>query len=206
MPSTILPKKTEHCLEVLKPSGLLADFYLAGGTGLALQLHHRLSQDLDFFSQEKIDTQRLLQKLKDLGPVYVEQVSEGTLNVRFETTNLSFLEYHYPLLFSLKNFQGLKLADPRDIGCMKISAIANRGKKKDFIDLYFLLKEIISLDALLKLFHQKYRMVDYSQIHLLKSLVYFQDAEKDPMPKMIKQVNWDEIKRFLIKVVKEAIK
>jgi len=203
MSQEILSKKTKTNLETLKEENALRDFYLAGGTGLALQLKHRLSLDLDFFTKKEIDTKILIQKIKKLGRFSIEKEDEDSLIGRFKGTRISFLKYDYPCLFSFKDFQGIKVADSRDIGCMKISAIASRGSKKDFIDLFFICQKIISLEKLLKLFAKKYKSVNYNIMHILKSLVYFEDAEKDPMPKMIIPISWKEIKEFFKKEVKE---
>ena len=196
MPQEILSKKTKNNLVRLKKAKILRNFYLAGGTGLALQLGHRISLDLDFFTKEDIDTKILIQKIKNLGKFSVEKEAEDTLIGIFEGTRMTFLKYDYPLLFPLKEIEKIKVADARDIGCMKISAISSRGMKKDFIDLYFLCQKMISLGELLKLFKKKYKSIDYNLMHILKSLVYFEDAEKDPLPKMILPVSWEEVKKF----------
>jgi predicted nucleotidyltransferase component of viral defense system len=203
MPQEILSRKTKNNLATLKLANILSNFYLAGGTGLALKLRHRISLDLDFFTKEDIDTEILIQKIKNLGKFSVEKESESTLIGNFEGTRITFLKYDYPLLFPLKEFEGIKVADERDIGCMKISAISSRGTKKDFIDLYFLCQKIISLKELLKLFKKKYKSVDYNLMHILKSLVYFEDAEKDPLPKMILPISWEEVKKFFKAEIKK---
>ncbi len=203
MPQEILPTKTKSSLALLKQAGILENFYLAGGTGLALQLNHRSSFDLDFFTKKDIDTKILIQKIKILGKFSIEKESENTLIGVFEGVRVTFLKYDFPLLFPLKKHLGIKVADGRDIGCMKISAISSRGAKKDFIDLYFICQKMLPLKRLLKLFERKYKSVNYNMVHILKSLSYFEDAEKDPMPKMIIIVSWKEIKNFFQKEIKE---
>ena len=89
---------------------------------------------------------------------------------------------------------------------MKISAISSRGSKKDFIDLFFVCQQGISLEEMLKLFERKYKDIDYNMVHILKSLLYFEDAEKEPMPKMIIPTKWEEVKNFFKKNIKENIK
>jgi hypothetical protein len=91
--------------------------------------------------------------------------------------------YPYPVLFPFGDFLGMHVADPRDIACMKITAIAGRGSKRDFVDLYAI-AQLYGLKHLLELFKKKYFQVDYNVVHLLKSLTYFKDAEKEPMPDM----------------------
>lgn len=198
----IISKKTETNLETLKKASILNDFYLAGGTGLAFQINHRFSFDLDFFSRENINTKIIIQKLKKIGKLTIEKEDENSLICQLNGDRMAFLKYDYPLLFTCKKIKGIKVADSKEIGLMKIDAISSRGTKKDFIDLYFICQKIISLKKLLKLFEKKYKSVNYNILHILKSLSYFVDAEKDPMPKMIIQVSWEKVKNFFKKKIK----
>jgi len=195
MSQTILSQKTQSNLEALKQANILADFYPAGGTGLALQLKHRKSIDLDFFTENEIETSLLIRDLKEVGSFVVENEAENTLEIDFQGTRITFLNYDYPLLCKLKKIQDIEVADLKDIGCMKISAISSRGSKKDFIDVYFITKEI-SLSRLLELFEKKYKEINYTMPHILKSLTYFEQAESEPMPEMIKEANWEQVKEF----------
>ncbi|PKP54926.1 hypothetical protein CVT91_17475 [Candidatus Atribacteria bacterium HGW-Atribacteria-1] len=203
MPQEIISTKTKDNLEILTREGILKSFYLAGGTGVALQLKHRVSIDLDFFTKKDIDTKTLIQKIKTWGEISIERETENTLIATFNGTRVGFLKYDYPLLFDLKQIKEIKVADLRDIGCMKIDAISSRGMKRDFIDLFFICKEVISLKNLLSLFKRKYKSVNYNLMHILKSLTYFEDAENNPMPKMIVPVSWQEIKNFFKKEIKK---
>lgn len=126
MPQEIIPKKTKADLEILTKEAVFKNFYLAGGTGAALQLKHRVSLDLDFFTKKDIDTKALIQKIKTLGKFSIEKETNNTLIGVFNGTRVSFLKYAYPLLFDLKQIKEIKVADLRDIGCMKIDAISSR--------------------------------------------------------------------------------
>ncbi len=202
MPNQIISKKTRRNLELLKKSKLLDDFYLAGGTGLALQLEHRLSMDLDFFNKKSINTQSLKNNLQALGTLSITKEDKDTLNGVFNGTEIMFLKYSYPLLFPLQKKKDITIADIRDIGCMKISSVSGRGTRKDFIDLYFICKDVVSFKELLKLFKKKYKSINYNMVHILKSLTYFNDAEKDPMPNMLKPVDWAKVKCFFQNMAK----
>jgi len=169
--------------------------YLAGGTGLALRFGHRRSVDLDFFVSEAFDEDQLLQRLQSMAGVVVVTRAPQTLHLTIQNTKVSFLGYAYPLLFPLLPFLDVPVADPRDIACMKITAIASRGTKRDFVDLYFACAHF-GLGELLKLFARKYAETAYNKLHILKSLTYFADAEKDPMPHMLAPLEWTEVKRF----------
>ncbi len=188
----------EQTLRELQHQSLLARFYLAGGTGLALQLGHRRSLDLDLFNPELFDQEVLLQSVQRISGFSLEAKSPHSLHCVIGGVKVSFLGYAYPLLFPLKRFRDVQLADARDIACMKLSAIAGRGTKRDFVDLYSAAKEF-GLRELLGLFHQKYAQVRFNSVHILKSLTYFSDAEKDPMPDMLAPLPWDEIREFFLK-------
>ena len=201
----IINKKTESLLEKLHKEKILKDFYLAGGTALALQYEHRKSIDLDWFNQKEFNTDKLKGKLSQFDKITIQSEEKNTLNLILSGVKLSFLNYPYKLLFPLINWRKIKLADERDISCMKLSAISSRGSKKDFIDLFFILKKY-SLSELLKLFDKKYQNIKYNKLHILKSLTYFDDADNEPMPIMLKEINWKEIKEYIkIKTKNEII-
>ena len=198
-PSTLSPALLQT-LAALDKASLLLRFYLGGGTGLALQLGHRRSQDFDFFSFDSFDSESLLLRLERLGDLSVTARSAQTLHVEFRRAKVSFLGYAYRLLFPPQLFQGVQVADGRDIACMKIGAIAGRGAKRDFVDLYAASRRY-GLAHLMELFQKKFSEANYSGVHLLKSLTYFEDAEKDPAPDMLIAASWEEIKKFFLREV-----
>jgi hypothetical protein len=167
-------------------------------------LGHRESIDLDFFSPREFSVEKLKKEISSLGEYHLTNEEDGTLDGMLDDVKLTFIRYEYPMLFPLVDFDGVKLADERDIACMKIDAISSRGSKKDFIDLYFLLEKY-SLPELLSFFEQKYNHIKYNKLHLLKSLGYFDDAEKDVMPKMLKDVHWDSVKEKILEQTRKLI-
>jgi hypothetical protein len=202
-PQTLYPK-TKKILDDLKNLGFLKDWYLAGGTGLALQLGHRKSIDLDFFTDNFPKRELLLGQLKTLSPK-ITQETKGTLDASMGGVKVSFLEYDYLLLGKKVEYEGIKIAGVLDITCMKVTAISSRGSKKDFVDLYFVLEKY-SLSEIFEAVEKKFRGVKYQKLHLLKSISYFADADKDPSPDMIKKASWEDIKKDLEKKVKEYSK
>ena len=140
MHQKVINAETRRLLKALVKIKRIENFYLAGGTALALQLAHRKSIDLDWFSQKEFSTSRLKKELSYLGKLKIESEDKKKLNCLLNDVRLSFFVYPYKLLFPLIDFNGVKLADERDIACMKIEAISSRGSKKDFIDLYFLIE------------------------------------------------------------------
>ncbi len=196
----VIPPTTESTIHALCDAEVLDRFYLAGGTGLALQFGHRRSLDLDFFAPEHFDEDALLQRAQTLQGFALVAKAPYTLHTTIQATKVSFLGYAYPMLYPANDFLGMQVADPRDIACMKVSAIASRGTKRDFVDLYFCALQF-GLDEILEMFGRKYSQANFSRIHVLKSLTYFADAEKDPMPHMLVPVDWGEIKgSFLSRV------
>lgn len=203
----VITKSRQDLLAKLKESALLKNFYLAGGTAAALHMGHRKSEDFDFFSAQDFDQTDLALQLSQLCQFQVSSSGEGTLHGFANEIRLSFLRYTYPLLFPTLEYGGVKLADLRDIALMKVVAIANRGTNKDFIDLYFICTQVIGLDQLLfELFPRKYGGHMYSMYHILRSLQYFEDAEKSPPLDMIKAVEWNEVKNFFLDETEKLVK
>jgi len=190
----VIPGAVESVLPFLLKADF-ASFYLAGGTALALQFGHRLSRDLDFFSDRSFDEERMVNELKAMGKISLISKARGTLHLEISGIKVSLMEYSYPVLFPFESFLGIQVADPRDIAGMKINAIAGRGSRRDFVDLYVIAQEH-GLAHLIDLFKEKYAQVDFNVIHALKSLTYFKDAENEPMPKMLAPILWDQVARF----------
>ncbi len=180
---------------------LFNDFYLAGGTALAMQLGHRVSFDLDFFTEKTFNPENLLRTIKlsgDCISIKDVEISKGTLKFKCNT-NISFFDYPYKLIapiVKVQEYPWLKLASIEDIALMKVTAISSRAEKKDFIDLYFAIKELNwTQEILLERLKEKYQDANYQ--HLILSLTWFRDADKDNTElKLLKKVDWQEVKRF----------
>lgn len=197
-----LAEPTKNLLYKIKGIPDLQSFYLSGGTALALHLGHRESEDLDFFTKDKFDTEILQQRLSSINKLEDVEAAEGTLNLFLENVKLQFLHYPYNLLEEPQLWNGILLSSVVDIACTKLITISMRGSKKDFIDLFFIMKQF-SLNELFKKLDEKYSEVNYSHTHILKSLVYFDDADAQPMPRMHISINWEDVKTEIIAKVKE---
>ena len=173
--------------------GWLDGWVLAGGTGLALQMGHRYSEDLDFFRPDPFEPMTLASELSEVGDVRIQSRAPDTLHATVDGLRLSFLRADPPLLYAGTEYRGLFLADPRDIAVMKVIAIGGRGSRKDFVDLYFHLTGGTTLESLFSLIRRRFTDIDVNEYHLLKSLAYFDDAEAEPMPRMIRDVEWDDV-------------
>ena len=198
-------KKTARVLEKIGASQIAKDFYLAGGTALALQIGHRQSIDLDWFSRQDFSGDNLKKTLSELGSFEVISEAPGTLHGLLDNVRVSFFYYDYTQLFPFLAFGKINLADERDIAAMKFSAVSSRGGKKDFLDIYFLLQKY-ELGELFNFFEKKYKNIKYNKLHILKSLTYFDEAETDPMPIMLHEANWETIKKALQEKIKEFLK
>jgi len=205
MHEEVLDKKTKSLLNEIGKTKVSRRFYLAGGTALALQIGHRKSIDLDWFSKQDFSNKDLKNQIRIIGKMKIDEEEKDTLNCSLDGIRLSFFKYPYRTLFPfVKYSKYIQLADLRDIACMKIDAVSSRGDKKDFIDIYFLLKKI-SLREVLNLFDKKYKEIKYNKLHILKSLTYFKDAERQPMPVMLKKISWKSVKKEIIKKAKDYL-
>lgn len=189
-------KTTRAVLAALGRLPPVTKFYLTGGTALALSYGHRKSDDLDFFSRARFDPSVLQAKLETPFKFRLRVKEEGTLHCQLNKVNVSFLYYPYPLLRRFLSYRGVAVADPLDIALTKIAAIAQRGSRRDFVDLYWACHEGFSLPLLLKMFRRKYGKANFSPYHLIKSLVYFVDAEKEPMPRLLLSLSWRRVREF----------
>ncbi len=195
--SALSPKALE-LLRELQHLSVLNDFYLVGGTALALKYGHRLSIDLDFFTAKEFDTRKVIDSLSGKFSMTVLSQATNSLTLDIASVKTDFIRHNYPLLNQVVEEEGIKMASVEDIAAMKLNSLMNRGSKKDFFDIYELLNHF-TLEQLLGFHSRKY---DFSsQLILLKSLVYFDDAENEPDPVLNKPVNWLQVKQKLNDVV-----
>ncbi|MGC9093868.1 MAG: nucleotidyl transferase AbiEii/AbiGii toxin family protein [Bacteroidota bacterium] len=175
------------------------EFYLAGGTAVYYYLNHRESMDLDFFTQKDFDFSQYEYLLKSQLILFQ---TNNTIHAEIEKVKISFFRYPYNLLRPLNRLDTISIAHLEDILCMKINAIINRGSRKDFTDVYFIMQELsISRDKCIELFQAKFG--SYNPLIINKAMTYFGDADNEPELKMLKPVRWEEIKKFFIRTFTE---
>jgi len=195
----------QRTLELIKEIQSLQGFQnlrLVGGTALALQIGHRISVDIDFFGNMNLNNLSIVDKLKKLGNLKTIRNSEKVHVFLLDNIKIDIVNYDYPWISEIVSEEKINLAGLPDIAAMKISAITNRGTKKDFIDLYFLLKKY-SLEKIINYYLEKYD--DATLLLTLKSLTYFNDADNEPMPKMLENTSWEKIKKTIILKVNNYI-
>ncbi|HEX7320729.1 MAG TPA: nucleotidyl transferase AbiEii/AbiGii toxin family protein [bacterium] len=193
----VLPVNAASILQRIAPH--LKDFYLAGGTGLALQLGHRKSADFDFFNDHQFNIDLLISRIS---PDKILMSTEGTLHCESDGIKLSFLYYNPPRLFPAITWQNINLADWRDISAEKMKAISQRGSKKDFVDLYVVIKLKSTIEQVCQTFKDRFSSSTINYYHVLRSLTFFEEAEEEPAPVMVmKGVDWEwkVIKEFFLR-------
>lgn len=201
----VLPKRQKTLFSVFAGLEWLSDYYLAGGTALALQIAHRRSVDFDFFTTLELDLPLLKKRLNKLGEYKLRAENEIILDGDFNDVRVSFFSLPDPLIGQEIKVGNLRIVSKADIAAMKLAALSMRGSRKDFIDFYFLLKEF-SLAEIVSLFEKKYGLNKENVYCALKGLIYFEDAEKMTMPGMIRRVSWGEIKKEIAIAHKEYLK
>ena len=174
-------------------------YLLVGGTALALQIGHRTSTDIDLFINTPHDTEYLLNALQQDYEVFVRNRFRHALFVDINGIKADIIFQKCHLIDSSVIIEGIKMASLKEIAAMKLLAVTNRGRKRDFIDLFFLLKEFPLIEMLL-FFKEKFENDNYFLI--LRSLTYFEDAEEDEELKYFFTESWDEIKAQISEAVK----
>lgn len=199
-----LTPETTELFHLVAKLPFISEFYLGGGTGLALQIGHRFSADLDFFSDSSEavgETQRkiILKLLKEESTIKVTWDKDGTLVANWKNVGISFFRLdQHPLVKTPNLIENVPIATIEEIGAMKLAAILSRGTRKDYVDLYFILQQV-SLTNLFEVAAIKYPYNAAFPTFAVRALAYFDDAEAEPMPRMIRQAKWEEIKSFLAK-------
>ena len=192
---TITPE-LRSLLRLLEGQAFLSRFYLAGGTALALQLGHRRSVDLGFFSEMDAvglrARQEIIQALQHSG-VQVLENADGNLLVLVGNIHVGFFSYGYPLLEDPLTLGAVNLASCIDIGLMKCDALITRGSRKDFYDLYFL-SRLLPLENLLLRAEQKYSYYRDFALTVIESMLAFENADRDLQPVLFEDIPWLVIK------------
>lgn len=201
MHEKVLPKGSKVLLEKVKKAHFdFTGWILAGGTGLALQLGHRISEDFDFFRTDPFNVQQLHPALKKVSSYQTLQEDQRTLTVFIEGVKISFFCVGDPFIFKTVDYPVFPLAHIQEIALMKLVAISGRGSRKDFIDLQVILRHGYNLQELLNMIPKKYGKERGNMYHILKSLTYFDDAENEPMPKMLEPFDWKECRNSFVRL------
>lgn len=192
---------TLELLKELHADKTLNEFHLAGGTSLALQLGHRKSIDLDLFTQLDFDTNYLLEYLEQTYKFRVDYTAKNTLKGSINNIKLDLISHKYTLVKPIINKENTRLYSIEDIAAMKLNAIAGNGTRlKEFIDIYFILKNY-SFEDILAFYKVKYK--ERNVLHVVKNLNYFADINIQDWPEMIleQDLSLQQIKKNIKKHV-----
>jgi len=209
-----LPRQTKKALDFLSKEKWLKEsgWYLAGGTALALYAGHRKSIDLDFFTEQvEFDNTDFLKNFINNKNWQITFDRENTIYGQLFKAKVSFIAYPFFIPLQEKFLHGnIKILSPIDIAVMKITAISQRGRKRDFFDLYWCANNLEPLETTIRRLKKQYPSVAHNYHHILKSLVYFEDAENDPEPEINFQVNWRGVKKYfekeIVKIAENVIR
>lgn len=197
----VLTQKGRELFPVFKE---FKDFYLAGGTGLALQIGHRISVDFDFFTDEFIPKSFLgvVEKAFSGRKVLLSVNNSEELTVFVDEVKVTFLRYPFPLIGRLFEHKRVKIMDAKEIAVTKAYTIGRRGFFKDYVDLYFCLKEkIISLDEIIDFAEEKYDQ-EFNARLFLEQLVLLDDIKDVKIVFLKRKVGEKEMEKFFRERIK----
>lgn len=181
-------------------------FYLAGGTALALQLGHRTSLDFDFYINEEFKWEELKTQFEAVGGKEII-IDTDTFHGEIYQVSVSGFYYPYPLVGEFVNFETLKLASLEDIAAMKVIAVIQRARQRDFFDLYYLIK-LLGLEKIIQIVYEKYPWYKENNKIIITALTYFEEAENDDDLSRVnildKNVTWELVKDYLRQEIKSV--
>ena len=212
--SEAIPASVATLLNDIYTWSLPTDTYMAGGTAVALYLNHRVSVDIDLFTDEEFYCGPIISSIGQRYATTVTNAAEkNTLIAIVANVRFSLFNYPYPLLKPLVNKPecNIKLASPEDIAAMKVVAITQRGTAKDFFDLNALMQTFgMTLDYLISLVQKKYGVSEDYSYQIKRGLVYFDDAVKslgdvtvirNGKEARLDKREWSEIEEFFKRLV-----
>lgn len=180
----------------------LESFALGGGTSLALRMGHRVSIDLDFFTNTNYSTSSVFQIItKKFSSAELLFEQNQTMIFTINDIKVDFVLYPFPWLQSFNVIDGIRLLRVEDIIPMKLQAVSNRNAKKDYWDIAAMLKDY-PLAEMMKIFSSKFPQIDVGFI--IHSLTDFEKADTELDPDTTdNETTWDEIKIQLTNAVRQ---
>lgn len=201
---TVTPKTLEILIRLMNDASF-DNFRLVGGTALALQIGHRMSVDLDLFSNETFDQKKMLEYLRTEYNFELDYIDKETLKGEIDGVKFDCLAHKYPWLSSPVLENNMRFATYDDIAAMKLNAIVGNGTRvKDYIDIAYLANNM-TFNQMLKAYQIKYTS---NPVMVLKAIVYFEDINFAEAIKMIDKPSfeWKIIKKKLKMMLKSPDK
>jgi Nucleotidyl transferase AbiEii toxin, Type IV TA system len=201
-----LSPATRKVLKLIAPVISKYGFVLAGGTAASLHLGHRKSIDFDLFARQTFQPGELLRDIGRLGLMLsVLQEESGTLTISANGVKISFFYHPYDFIEPTKILSGVIVAGLVDIAAMKTIAMMQRGAKRDYVDLYYILQDI-PFSKVANNLVERYGSSRINPLVAGKALVYFQDADSDPDPEYLEEgVAWSKVKRYFMTHVQQFV-
>lgn len=191
-------KDLTEVLQTLTMIPELESFRLVGGTAVALHIGHRVSIDIDFFSNDKVNKTQVVARLNSYFPGITAFVGTDNIRTSIKGVRLELYDdWHMPFKTDPISTDGIRLATLNDIAAFKLETITERREKKDYIDLYFIFKQLGDINALND-------FKNYNPHISMKSILFalgeVDEAQKNKsvMPEMLIPVSWEEIKRSML--------
>ncbi|HRP54858.1 nucleotidyl transferase AbiEii/AbiGii toxin family protein [Agriterribacter sp.] len=176
----------------------LKGFSLVGGTALTLLYGHRISVDLDLFSNKEFTNDEIIEELtKKFGSNFIMEEKPPRFGIFCYINNdkVDIVRHPHPLIRKESVIDDIRMFSPEDIIAMKVQAILGRGKKKDFWDIAELLSHYSVQDFIN--FHKEKYAKQNLLITVPQALTYFADAEESEDPISLKKQSWQSIKNFI---------
>jgi hypothetical protein len=182
----------------------MADFYLAGGTAVAVHLGHRVSLDLDFFSvRPDVDLDAVRDSVRHaFAEASTVTQTDAAVQLLCDGAPIDLVRYPYPLLRSMEHTSdGVAVASLLDLAAMKLGALSRRGLRRDFWDLAEIVRRGgVSLEEACRAYRERYGVAEADLYHVLRALTWFEDAERDPAyPTGLSEAAWRDIKAFFVR-------
>ena len=197
----MLRKETvsESALELLKTlmeDEFLENFFLVGGTALALQIGHRISIDFDLFTLTPFDEKEMLSSLEERYQFQMDFLSRNTLKGSIRGIKVDLITHKYPLVKPLIEIEHIRIAASEDIAAMKLNAITGNGTRlKDFIDIAYL-SSSLTLSRMIDAYEEKYATRNPAIV--IKALDYYNDINfNEPIEMLKEKYKWEDIKKRL---------
>jgi hypothetical protein len=184
-----------------------SNFYLVGGTALALKHGHRISVDLDLFTNEPLDIELIIKRLQEefkADFIYENQHLKYAIFCYIQGIKVDFVFYNHPIIAETENIDAIRMYADKDIAAMKINAILGRGNRKDFYDLAELLKKFTLTEIIS--FHKEKFPNQMLLISIPNAICYFDDADNDIDPLILNNENWDSVKNSIKNAISEYLK
>ena len=199
---TVEPKTLDILKKIMKDPQLTS-FILVGGTALSLQIGHRISVDLDLFSNTSFDEQKVLEHLQNNYNFELDFLDKETIKGTIDDVKIDLIAHKYPHVEQPTTVESVRLASLQDIAAMKLNAIIGNGSRlKDFVDVADMFTHC-SLGKMLEAYQKKYNA---NPIMACKALVYFDDINhREPIVLLENRYDWKKVKSKILKEVKKLM-